>query len=86
MSAIKLHKKAGQDNKYFVIKKGRYGGQTTHRSSNILVAIDIMHLYGEDWLDKVSRNPKINVAIWDKYEESRHPFGGIPCTQLMFGD
>ena len=31
MSAIKLHKKDGQDNTYFVIKKERYGGQTTQK-------------------------------------------------------
>jgi hypothetical protein len=45
MSTIKSHKKAGQANTYFVIKKGRYGGHTTHRNSNVLVAIDIMHAF-----------------------------------------
>jgi hypothetical protein len=82
MSAIKLHKKVGQVDNFFVIKKGRYGGHKTHRSSKILVAIDIMYTFGEDWLDNVSRNPKLNVAIWNKYEESRAPFCGTPISLL----
>ena len=66
MCAIKVHKKGNGASKYFAIKMGRYGGFMTHRASKIEVAIDIFYTYGEEWMDFVHRNAKLNTIIWTK--------------------
>ncbi len=90
LSAIRTNLRRGRPTTYFVIRMGRGGGHTIHRSSKIEVALDILYSFSENWVDKVRRLSKPD-EFWSTYnkkagrhEESDHVdiFGGNPIALL----
>ena len=87
MAAIKAGKRrAKQTPKYYAIRLGKRGGLTPYRNLKTQVAIDIFYSYGEDWISRVKRSPKLPEAVWNYYKtefdyhDATVPFGGQPIT------